>query len=176
MPTPISGTTSYCTPAQFLQWYDARFVADRMQDLGVRVTNVSTDPNFASILQAASGRLEASLFKSQRYQLTDLQTVLGPPTTNSTVYLQKLVADLAASIIWARRPDNRAPRPLSFDKAEEDLEALANGIWIFGLQEKALAGKRMVVESPAGASPQPYTPLSQRGDRLLPIDPFSNIN
>ena len=164
MSSTISSTTSYVTPAQFLQFVDSRWTGDRVGDTGVRVSasNLLTDPNLAAILSAASGKLEAALFRSGRYTLQDLQSISG----QSLSYLQQLVSYVAAWMLWVRRPMG-APLPQAWTEALTELESLAKGEWIFGLDTKATAGLRITITAPNHLGQSLPTPLSTRAHRLL---------
>ena len=74
--------TVYCTPAQLLQRYDARTIGQLVNDDGTSatvatLTSSSTGSVLYSHLQSASGKIEAALLASERYQLADLQTIAG---------------------------------------------------------------------------------------------------
>jgi len=165
MPTPVSTGTPYCTGAQFIVCYDVRWIGDRLQDLGITVTpaNVPTDPTVNFFLLSASGDIEAALYPAQKWQPADLQALTGA----SQASLIQLCADLAAEKLWGRRPANTAKPPEAFAKAAAKLAQLEAGVWIFGIQEKALAGKQIKVFSPHGQVSLPYSPLTDRTSRLL---------
>lgn len=137
MSTPISSSTSYCTPAIFLEYYDARQVGDLVGDAGTRVSSASllTDTNVQNALNWASGEIEAACLVADKYSVADLQALTGM----SLARLQGLCADLAIWKLMQRRlPQVQITE--GYRAAQETLERLRLGERIFGLQEQADAG------------------------------------
>jgi hypothetical protein len=141
MSTPISGASAYCTVAQFLVAYDARNVADMISDADapVSVGSLPTNQTLLTILQMASGRVEMSCLKGNKYQPADLAALTG----NMQVALAALVADLAIGICVKRRPDKGYKMPESVAEAEKVLLQLEKGTLIWGLQETMNAGNTL---------------------------------
>lgn len=151
--TPASATSSYCTNAQFVQFYDVRTIGDWISDDGTRVTpailtDITTAPGtlLAALLQKASGMIEAACLIGGRYSASDLANLTSAAdrtlglTSNTELLLQGLVADLAVWIMWSRRPNRDAQMPLQSQLALGTLEELRNGTRIFGTQEAINAG------------------------------------
>jgi hypothetical protein len=142
--TPASSATSYCSVPQFLYYYDWRSVADLVSDLGARATqsSLTSDPNLAAILLAASGRVESATFRGQRYIIdpvsgqNDLASLIGASAST----LQKLVADLAFGFLFERRPNPGVEPPISYQLAIATLDQLRDGELVFGLVETMAAG------------------------------------
>lgn len=136
--TVISGSTSYCTAAQFAQRYDVRSLAQRLSDTGSDIQSVLTDAKLAAILKEASGKVEMAAFIGQRYTTADLAAIAAS-ATNATESLAGLVADLAIPIIFKRRPEV-IPQFPQVQEAKDMLGALAEGVRIFQFSETAAAG------------------------------------
>lgn len=155
MPTPASGTSPYCSTAQFVEFVDTRNVQDLLSDSGAPVTAGALATNATLLLQlgAASGKVEASATAGGFYVIdpnsTPPRNDLSALTGNSSNYLAWLVAQIAWYLVWARRPSSGEPPP-TYEMAQEDLELLRNGRTIFGILENQAAGQVNVVqESPA---------------------------
>lgn len=144
MPTPNSSTTSYCTPAQLLQYHDARQVGEQLKDdkTVVPPSAIPTDPNVLEALSWASAMVESAAFVADRYTAADLNAVLTSNQVGASL-LRGLVADLA----WWRIKQRRAAATgVKLEVSEGDalafkfLDDLREGTAIFGLQEKGDAG------------------------------------
>lgn len=152
MPTPLSNSTSYCTPGEFLKRYDANQVGDLVSDGKVRVpaTALLTDPNVQAALDTASGDVEAACLVAGKYTPTDLAALTGVS--------QKLLYGIISDLAYWRLVVRRYPGATITDAAKGGmvmLERLRFGERIFGLQEQADAGL------PASTFPtitQLYTP------------------
>ena len=136
--TPISATSPYCTPAQFLNFFDARTVGDLVNDVGQRVpaSQLLTDPVLGQLLQEASGEVEAACLMGDRYTVADLQALNG----NSALFLASIVAGLTYFKLIERRPDLDFEIPPMAQRADKFLRALSMGERIFAFQETADAG------------------------------------
>jgi len=127
-------------------------------------SSVPSDANLAQLLLAASGTIEAALFRGNKYTPTDLANLTG----SSVVYLQKLTADLVVADLLSRRNPGTDSLPLACKQALRALEALEDGVWIFGIQERANAGDRIRIWNvSSGQQTAIYNPLSARTSRLL---------
>ena len=134
-----SGLATYCSASEFLKRYDTRTVAQLLSDTGIDIANVSTDTTLAAILQEASGKLEAAAQVGERYKPVDL-AALASTSTNAQAFLAGIVSDIAITILYRRRPDVTMPRLLQVEESERMLEALANGVRIFGFTETMEVG------------------------------------
>lgn len=143
MSTPVSNPSSYCTPSDFLDRYDWRFVAELMSDEGIqpdRLTLVTpgTGPNqrLQALLDSAAGEVEAACLVASRYTPTDLAGLTGV----AAKFLKQLVADLAIGLAGFRRPHLDKPIPPQVERADAQLDRLRKGQSIFGIQETMDAG------------------------------------
>lgn len=165
MSTPVSSSTSYCTGAQLVQFYDVRWIGDRLQDAGIRVagSSVPSDPNLAALLLSASGLIESKALRANKYTPADLQALTGA----SAAYLQRLTADVAVWMMLTRRNPAVSNLPPGIQMALQTLQDLSDGVTVFGLQEKADAGKKIKVWNQTGQIKGPYNSLTSRTDRYL---------
>ena len=138
MSTPISGSASYCSGAQFLVRFDVRTVAECLSDNDVPLdeSSVATNTKLVSLLKGSSGKLEAAALLGGKYTPTDLAALTG----NMAEWIADIVADLAAPKVLGRRFIEFPDFAERLKEAEGVLSALAEGRLIFGLQEVIDAG------------------------------------
>lgn len=145
-----SGLSSYCSVVQFLKRYDARTVGDLVSDDGTRVTpsGLSSNAVLLALLQEASAKVEAAAVVGNRYSPADLAEFANPTTVGNTAmagsnmseFLAGIVAHLTMPLLYRRRPDATLPMMPQLEEAERLLNALADGVKIFGFQETMDAG------------------------------------
>lgn len=125
---------AYCTPAQALNYMDARTAGDLCGDVGIQVSaaGLLTDDVFAAALAAGAGEIEAALMQGQRYTAAQLTALTG----NSAAMLQRINARLALRILWQRRPwVEDQGRIASFEEADKILRDLATGKIVFDIDD-----------------------------------------
>lgn len=139
MSTQVSGTSPYCSRAQFLVRYDVRTVAECLSDddVPLDVSAVPTNAKLLAILQGSSGKLEAAALIGGKYTPTDLAALTA---SNMAEWIADIVADLAAPKVLGRRFIEFPDYADRLKQAEGVLAALADGTAIFGLQEVIDAG------------------------------------
>lgn len=138
MATPISASTSYCTPAQMLSRYDWRKIAEYCSDEGVRIdyATLLTNTRLQDALDDASGVVESAAFAGQAYKVDELSALTG----TGAKLLQRLIADIAIGFLLQRRVwVDRGPFKPS-EWAQGYLDQLKDGRKVFGLQAQADAG------------------------------------
>jgi len=138
MSTPLSGASSYCTTAEFLQRVDWRSIADYCSDLSVKLTREAllTNEVLLAALQAASGKVESACTVAARYSPDDLAALTG----NSAQLLKTVITGLAIWEIFQRRPEKSAELPMRTKEAESYLDRIRLGERVFGIQEVMEAG------------------------------------
>lgn len=141
--TPNSTSSSYCTPDQFLKFYDSRYICQKLLDIGataeadaVRTGGPLPEASVTqAILDAASGLVESACFVKEIYQPSDLQGLQG----NGAQFLARLVADLAMWDLECRRnPSSELSDKVKLAMAL--LNDLREGTKIFGTLAAAQAG------------------------------------
>lgn len=171
MPTYKSGLEPYLTPAEFVVRVDARAIGDRLKDDGTRVAagSLASDPNLAVLLMQASGMVEAALTRGGRYTPGDSQNPgdLTLLTGNSKELLKGLVAGLTLMLIYNRRPDPTRPFGPTIDWAMKTLQALEDGVLVFGIVESQQAGYRLPVLTPTGTAPTLQQTVTQGASRFF---------
>lgn len=137
MPTPISNSDSYASPADLLKRFDARVVGDLCRDDGTResASAILANSNVLTALSGASGRVERAAFVGEKYSAADLAALTGPGLDA----IKDLVCGLAMVRLYKRRFPLQ-PTPDSLREHLLDLEALRNGEQIFALADQADAG------------------------------------
>lgn len=143
--TPLTGSTSYATPTQFLDRYDVRTVGDLLSDTDTSLTasEVLTSTRLQAILDQASGDVETACVAGRRYVPDDLDALIANGG-NSAHYLIGLVCDLAMYKIMNRRPSPVATAPPGpAQTALDALQLLRGGERILGFEEAATAGVRV---------------------------------
>lgn len=143
--TPASSTTSYCTGAEAVKFFDVTFLGQLLVDDGTVVApaDVAADPNLAAELNAASGEVEASILCGGRYRPADLMLLRTPPTVGGT-YLAKIVATIAIWNLMERR-DPMVHMPDRVARCLEAMERLRGGENIFDFDEVQAAGNAETV-------------------------------
>lgn len=145
--TPASSTTTYCTGAQCVTFFDVRFLGRLLNDTGTAVAaaDVAADANLNAELMAASGEVEASVLCGGRYAPSDLAGLQASGAVGG-MFLAKMVATIAVWNLMERR-DPMAPMPDRVARVLENMERLRSGENIFGFVEVQAAGN---------ASTQPF--------------------
>lgn len=145
--TPESATTGYATPTDALQYFDARTLGDALGDANARLapSDVVANANLQALLDAASGELEASVLRGQRYTAANL----GELTGTGRAFLKRIVCYLAVyPLLWRRNP--LGPKPDGLAWVEEQKQQLEQGAAVFGLLEAQRAGVASLVTRAAG--------------------------
>ena len=163
--TPAGGTSAYAQPSDLFFRYDIREIADYLSDTGARTggspnpnsTILATNANLIGLLKEASGVFEASVMRSQRYQLVDIQAMLaqvdgsGQPGNGGQVIIG-IVCGWAMFLLWQRRPTRYLQKelPVGAQQALEMMKALSSGEQILPFLEAEIAGlPEMQIESPS---------------------------
>lgn len=138
---PNSSPTPYITGADFVTLKDVRSIGQYASDdpnNPVADADVPTNPVVLFFLAQASGMLESAVLTSQRYAVSDLQSLTGV----SQNYMKSILADIAMYRIMTRRPGANPPETVvrSYEEAMQALQALANGEQIFAFEEAEAAG------------------------------------
>lgn len=145
MPTPIGGTSPYCTARQFLARADVRTVGDLLGDTGKRLTpdEVLASEVLAELLLESSGEFEAACFVGQRYALEDIQAIIDEDGAGAAM-IAGMIAGVTLGKLFDRRPDRRAPavQARTVEAAEQKMDALRHGERILPLREHAEAGRQ----------------------------------
>jgi hypothetical protein len=140
--TPLSGTSSYVTPQDVLNRYDARTVGELLVDDDTQprltVAQILLDSKMLALCQDASGELESALVAGNRQDPLDLAAIMATPC-NAQQYVNRLLASLVMGYLLERRPD-RFPMPESVKTTREFIELLRQGQRILPTVEAALAG------------------------------------
>lgn len=151
MSTLVSGSSPWCSGAQFLVRYDVRTVAECLSDTDVPLdlATVATNAKLAAFLQASSGKFESAVLMKKAYTLDDL-AVLTAPGSNMREWIAEIIADLTAPKVLGRRfiefPDYKE----RLKEAQDVLAELAEGKRIFGIAAVIDAGTLdSKVETPA---------------------------
>jgi hypothetical protein len=148
--TPLTSATTYATNLQFLERYDVRTVADLLSDSDTTLTTsqVQSSTRLTTLLQQASGDIEAACVAGLRYLPTDLQALLTNGGTGAE-YLIGLTCDLAMWKLMNRRPSPVATSPPGPAAAAlEALQLLRGGERILAFQEAGNAGVEVDIEQP----------------------------
>lgn len=176
MPTPVSGSSAYCSAAQFLVRLDERAVRQLLSDSGAPVVGALADNDtLTALLMEASGMVEAAACAGQRYVITATRNDLSSLTGNSAQMLAGLVSRLAFFLLWSRRPNQDAGGrlPPGCQDALDFLEQLRLGERVFGILENHQAAaldssveSRADVESRRGVVVEAQRYFGTRNNRL----------
>lgn len=169
---PISSPDPYCTPAQFLHYYDRTVIGQLVRDDGSRAapSELDTDAVLRELLAAASGEVEIAAFQGSRYTVADLQALSG----NGAAFLRRLVAAVAVSLCFSRRMSPEFPFQEDVKWAMDWLDKLRGGAAIFPLDGAARAG--LPVSRPMTSQEiLDLDLLSDRADRLFGNRPLRRM-
>ena len=164
----------YMSAAEAVKRLDDRPFRDYCSDDGTRLTSAAllTNANFLAILRDACGEVEACCFVGGRYRPADL-TALAADTGMGAGKLFRLIARLMSVMVYERRLDIQMAEPWIYEQTMNDLQALRDGIEIFGFRETEQAGvvqntveTAADVETRNGFSYQIHRLLGRRGNRF----------
>ncbi len=135
---PNSSLASYLTVTEFLRRCDYNTVGQLVSDNGQPVDPISlqTNVNLLTVLEGASGELEAACLSAKRYQPEDLAGLVGV----SAVYRDDVITGLAIPRLPGRRPQPLEQWKHWIERADKALAALGDGHMIFGFVEVQEAG------------------------------------
>jgi len=143
---------AYATPTHLLARYNANRLGQLVKDDGTTASSsqLLTDPNLQAALDDGAGQIEMACLAGNRYQQTDLQTLvaaygLGPtsPQYNSGSLLVRLNCDLAYGCLVGRKGMDAATQQAMAPRsawAESVLEQLRNGDRVFNVAINLSAG------------------------------------
>lgn len=164
--TPLTGASSYATPADFRLAYDVRVLGQFADDTNTPLSAgaIDADAAIAAALQQASGRVESSAMIGARYRPEDLSALSG----NARAWLVRLVVDVGYEYLRRRRGHPEQPTAAYFE-ALKDLDRLQAGDAVFGTAEAASAsvpGNRFVTQREFDQWPRPSRLRRAFGERL----------
>ena len=142
--TPVSAIQPFCTPQQFLVRYDYRPVGQLLKDDGTveSPADIINDPILLTLLKQNSGKLEAAIYKGDRYRPADLLAIINNTANNNQLdLLAGIVADMTLIDLYRRRVNIMMPEIPAVKESLATLEAFKTGDDIFGLQEVMDAGR-----------------------------------
>lgn len=129
----------YAEPADMIDQYDERTLADLVGDDGIPSADLENDTKLLSALDRSSGRVDAALLVSDMYLTTDLAVL----TDNSLALLKDITCGLAMGKLMMRRPEKMGSEAIQgyINESEAYLELLRKGERIFDLAANREAGK-----------------------------------
>lgn len=130
---------AYASVSDLLDRYDARVIGDLVSDDNTQVAAADLESNskLQSMLDDASGDIEAALNTGERYSQQDLAS-LSP---HSQSHLVRITCDVAMSLLLRRRVNlDPEKAKAQIELAETHLERLRKGIDVFGLEVHKAAG------------------------------------
>lgn len=145
--TPDSASSAYASASDLSARYDVRVLCQLASDddEALDEADLAANAKVLAALKTASGRVEASVLKGQRYTAANL----GQLTGVASDYLKGLVCDLAFERLRRRRPEVMAKPAPAYTEALEDLKGLGEGALLFGTVEHEEAGlPELTVETP----------------------------
>ena len=140
-----SGSTSYCSAAQFVQIFDYRTFAQLASDTDTPLASsaaLQASAITAAMLQIAAGDIEMAATVGARYDPDDLAALAATSSpTNGGWAIIQMNAALAAAQFFKRRFES-VPEAIAkvVEEAEAKLSALEQGIAIFPFADTQQAG------------------------------------
>ncbi len=127
----------YCTPAQAINYFDSTMLGQLTDDTGVQLTEaqLAASPKLLAALSSASGQINSAIRVSNRYQVSDIQSLTG----DDAEMLARLTAWLAIPILMGRRNPSLDNYP-EIEEAQTFLQMIRYGERIFDVAEAAEAG------------------------------------
>lgn len=153
---------AYASASDLIARKDSRDLGDLVSDDGVQVAEneLADDAKLGAALDDASGDIEASLLRGNRYTTAQLAALTG----NSLAYLKRITCEIAMYHLLARRPEANLERLEYYRKLRETfLEPLASGENVFDITDHLAAGAADV----DGPTTQDYGNLNLVRDRVL---------
>ncbi len=136
--TPNSSGSGLLSAAEFLKRADPRVVGDlcsQSDDEGrIPADQLPTNAVLLAALLDAQGIVEAAVMRGARYQPADLAALTGAGQT----YLFRLLRGLTMLLLYQARDETNVPE--RYAKVMEEVERLADGGLVFGLNEAQQAG------------------------------------
>jgi phage gp36-like protein len=130
---------AYATADDLVARYDERTIRDLLSDDGTPVTErLTSHTRLTSLLEAASGRVEAASLNAKMYTAVQLAALTG----NSLGLLKDIVCDLAMIRLIMRRPEKFSSEQIKDmrEAAEGYLEQLRKGERLFAIDANIDAG------------------------------------
>jgi len=130
---------AYATADDLTARYDERTIRDLLSDDGTPVTErLTAHTRLTSLLEAASGRVEAASLNAKMYTAVQLAALTG----NSLGLLKDIVCDLTMIRLIMRRPEKFSSEQIKDmrESAEMYLEQLRKGERLFAIDANIDAG------------------------------------
>lgn len=159
--------SSFATPAEFLQRYDARIFGDVVRDDGNQATaeELLDDPNLQAALDDASGDIESACLVGERYLPADLAALTG----HSLFHLKRICCDIAVAFLLRRRPSDDPDRDTArLELAEKHLERLRTGEMVFYRGDGADQGGTPDTTGPTTVQLQELNTIRRRTNNYYP--------
>src|SRR6516164_9420278 len=142
--TPNSSSTPYATAADLLVRQDVGLVGQLAADGYVATSAQILDPtsvpgqNVYTALLSASGEVEYSATRGQRYQPSDLASLTGA----SQSFFKQIICDIAMMYLYDRRDGQNPPDNVieKYKRAQDFMQKLVDGATVFGDLENQAAG------------------------------------
>ena len=149
---------AYADADDLKSFFDERIVADLVSDTGTPDESWCDNPKLATLLQAASGRVDGACTVANHYLVADLAALTG----NSLALLKEITCTLTMAMLIRRRQGRyREEYKEKIEEAETYLERLRKGERVFGIEANQGAGA-IQIEGPTIAT---YTKLNLIPDR-----------
>lgn len=149
---------AYASADDLATFFDSRILQDLVSDTGDPDPRWKTNAKVTTILEAASGRIDAACTVAQHYLASDLTALTG----NSLALLKELTCTIAAALLIARRGGKYSEEyKEKIAAAEEFLDRLRKGERVFGVEANREAGA-VNIEGPTTAT---YDKLNLIPDR-----------
>lgn len=135
---------AYCTNTQAILFFDSNLLGQLVLDNGAQATEaqLATNPKLTAALSAASGEINMAAQVSDRYEVSDLESLTG----DDAMRLAELCAWLAIPRLLGRRNPSIEKYP-EIEEAQLMLQAIREGIRIFPVEKAELAGLASMVDN-----------------------------
>ena len=170
--TLTSTETPYADAADLIKRYDVRQIGDLVNDDDTRADagDIAASGVVDAAMLDASGDLEAAVMAGAMYTLGNLERIAfpdAPATLTATGHrLKRIVCAIAFWRLWNRRHPFDTPKDFpAVIEAYADLEKLAQGETIFGLEETVAASQPSTTE---WINPLDYTRHTYQAARFFP--------
>ncbi len=155
----------YATAAQWFERHDVRHIGQLINDDNIEINRLDllNDSTVATLLQDASGEMDAALLTAQRYLDTDLSGLTG----NALNHRVRICCDIAMSLACDRRTGHDPEVAQRHrERAEAHLEKLRTGVNIFDLTAQQEASNP-TVDGPTSVDYQRQNLLVDRAHRYF---------
>lgn len=154
---------SFATPTDLKKRYDERTIAELASDTGVKVADITIDPNVLQALADATGAVVSACSVAGMYDRDTLENKLS---VEGADHLKRITCDVAIYYLFRRRPlYSQEELTSAKEEAEDFLDRIRRGERLFELAAAVDPHEEAGVPDVDGPSVATYNRLQLLADR-----------